>query len=218
MDGETLKGQGEVDLGGQSIAFEVELKRAGAAGGAASGAAGGAAGGARAGGAAGGPGAGSQQQRPQVEQPMQAQKLDYFVGAWSVKYVGRESPFGAAPREGSITFVKNPDGTLTGKGVSKYEGGSLEETITASFDEAKKTVTFLERRSNGVQFTSKGDWSSPISIRFTIGPFRIGERTLALKRTISVVSAHSFTVVEEISEDGAPFARLGNAIWSKVTN
>jgi hypothetical protein len=207
LDGETLKGKGEVDLGGQSIPFEVELKR-GAAGAAGASAAG-----------PGAAGAGRQrEQRPQVPQPMQAQTVDYFVGSWSVKFVGRESPFGAAPREGTITFVKNPDGTLTGKGVSTYQGGSLEETITVSFDEAKKTLTFLERRSNGLQFTSKGDWSSPIAIRFTIGPFRIGERTLALKRTLTLVSAHSFRTVEEISEDGEPFVRLGNGVWSKVNN
>ncbi len=209
LDGETLKGKGEVDLGGQSIPFDVELKRVGA--GAAPAAA------APAAAAPGGAG-GQREQRSQVPQPMQTQTLDYFVGSWSVKFVGRESPFGAAPRDGTITFVKNPDGTLTGKGVSKFEGGTLEETIAVSFDEAKKTVTFLERRSNGLQFTSKGDWSSPIAVRFTIGPIRIGERTFALKRTLTLVSAHSFTTIEEISEDGAPFVRLGNAIWSKVTN
>jgi len=204
LEGDSLKGKGSLEIGGQTIALDVDFKRAAQA---------------AQGGAGGGvPGSNRREPRPESAQPMQQQSIDYFVGTWSAKYLGRESPFGAAPREGSITFTKNPDGTLTGKGVSKYEGGSLDETVTISFDETKKTLTFLERRSNGLQFTSKGDWSSPISIRFDIGPFRIGEKTLAMRRTVSVVSAHSFTLIEEISEDGSPFTRLGNAVYTRVTN
>ena len=64
--------------------------------------------------------------------------------------------------------------------------------------------------------TSKGDWTSPISIRFTIDPVTAKGRKLQLRRTISVVAAHSFTVAEELSEDGGPFVRLGSAVFSKV--
>ena len=208
LDGDSLKGKGTVDFGGQSITMDIDLKRAsevvtqGAAGGAPPGA------------------SGNRRREPSADsaQPMQKQSIDYFVGTWSAKYMGRESPFGKAPREGSITFTKNPDGTLAGTGVSKFEGGQLDETVTISFDENKKTLTFLERRSNGVQFTTKGDWSSPLSIRFEIGPFRIGDKTMAMRRIVNVVSGHSFTLTEEISEDGGPFTRLGNAVYTRVTN
>jgi hypothetical protein len=30
------------------------------------------------------------------------------------------------------------------------------------------------------------------------------------------VAAHSFTVTEELSEDGGPFVRLGSAVYTKV--
>jgi len=208
LDGNSLKGTGTIEFGGQNITLDVDFKRASEV--ATQGTAGG-----------GPPGASSNRRRepsPDGAQPMQKQSIDYFLGTWSAKYVGRESPFGKAPREGTITFTKNPDGTVSGQGVSKFEGGQLDETVSISFDESNKTLTFLERRSNGVQFTTKGDWSSPLSIRFEIGPFRIGDKTLAMRRTVSVISAHSFTVVEEISEDGSPFSRLGNAVYTRVTN
>lgn len=84
------------------------------------------------------------------------------------------------------------------------------------WDEATKSLLFTEKLANGVQLSSKGDWSSPIAIRFAIDPVKIKGQTVQLRRTISVVAAHSFTVTEELSEDGGPFVRLGNAIFSKV--
>jgi hypothetical protein len=120
-----------------------------------------------------------------------------------------------APRTGTITFTKNANGTVTGKGSSAHEGGKLDEDITLAFDEATKFVTMTEKRSNGVQIKSRGDWTSPISIRFTVDPIKAGKQTLSLRRTISIVSAFSFTIVEELSEDGGPFVRLSSALYSK---
>ena len=221
LEGETLKGTGEVDFGGQKFNFDVDLKRVpegGAAGGGGGGGAGGAAGAGA--GAGGGGGEGQQRQnRPLVPQPVQKQSIDYFVGTWSVKLTGRESPLGMAPREGTITFTKGTDGMLSGRGSSRYDGGALEETITVSYDDATKMLTFVERRSNGVQLRSKGDWTSPLSIRFVVEPIKAGGKALVLRRTISVISPFSFSVVEELSEDGGPFVRLSNALYAKaVTN
>jgi hypothetical protein len=84
------------------------------------------------------------------------------------------------------------------------------------FDEATKLMTFSEKLGSGVALTSKADWTSPISIRFTIDPVTAKKQKLQLRRIISVVSAHSFTVAEELSEDGGPFVRLGSAVFSKV--
>jgi len=67
-----------------------------------------------------------------------------------------------------------------------------------------------------VQIKSTADWRSPIAIRFTMEPIKVKGQTVLLKRIISVVAAHSFTVTEELSEDNGPFVRLGSAIYSKV--
>jgi hypothetical protein len=77
-------------------------------------------------------------------------------------------------------------------------------------------LTFTEKLGTGVKLQGKADWSSPIAIRFTIEPVKIKGQTLRLKRTINVVAAHSFTIVEELSEDGGPFVRLGQALYTKV--
>jgi len=77
-------------------------------------------------------------------------------------------------------------------------------------------MTFSERLANGIQVQSTEDWRSPSSIRFTIEPLKVKGQTLVLKRIISIVAGHSFTVTEELSENGGPFVRLGSAIYTRV--
>ena len=207
VQGEKLAGKGELDFGGQAFTFEFDLKKvsdnpaAAGAGGAAQ---------------QGGP---PQQQRAQVPQPQQKPSLNYFAGQWSFKWVGRESPLGpGGPREGTVTLKSDAAGkTLEGRMDAKTEEGALTNTMTVGWDESTKTLTFSERMSNGIQIMSKGDWSSPISIRCTVEPIKVKGHTLLLKRTISVIAAHSFGITEELSEDGGPFIRLGNALFTKVS-
>ena len=208
LTGETMKGQGALDFGGQAVTMDLNLKRVSANTDAPAAAAATA--------AARPAGGGQQRQRTDVPQPQQKQSLDYFVGAWSFRYMGRESALGPAPREGVITFTKNADGkTLTALTEGKTDTGTYKEIAAVTFDEATKMMTFSEKR-NGLRLNSKADWSSPISIRFTVDPIKVKGEALQLRRTISIVAAHSFTVTEELSEGGGPFIRLGNAIYSKV--
>src|SRR5262245_17581624 len=79
LEGDSLKGKGEVDFNGQTFAFNYNLKRAGSAGAAAAGASAGAR-----------PQPPQQARPPQVPQPQQKQSIDYFVGNWTFKFVGRE--------------------------------------------------------------------------------------------------------------------------------
>lgn len=205
LEGEAMKGEGAVDFGGQGITFNIDLKRvsndteaplvstqqqAQTA---------------------------QRQQRPVIEQPQQKQSLDYFAGQWSFKYIGRESALWPAPREGVLTLTKNADGkSLTGVIEGKHDGGAYKENWLVTFDEAGKLLTFSEKLASGATLTSRGDWSSPISIRFSIEPVKVKGAALQLRRTISIVAAHSFTIAEELSEDGGPFVRLGSAVFTKV--
>jgi hypothetical protein len=207
LAGDKLTGKGEIDFGGQSFTLDLDLKKVSDDP-------------AAAGTTAAAPAGGGQQrgQRPQVPQPQQKQSLDYFTGTWTLKWVGRESALGpGGPREGTITFKQTvPGKTLEGRLDARTEEGALSNTMVINWDEATKMMTLSERLSNGVQISSKGDWTSPISIRFTVEPIKVKGQTLMLRRTISVIAAHSFSITEELSEGGGPFVRLGNALFTKA--
>jgi len=198
LQGDTLKGEGAVEVGGQTYDFTIELKRVNTST------------------------ALTEQEerratRPLVAQPQQKQSLDYFVGQWAFKWVGRESALGpGGRREGMTSFKLAPGGkTLESQTDGKSEEGSYQESAVIGFDETTKMLSFVERRRD-LQVASKGDWTSPVSIRFTVVPIKVKGQTLHLRRTIAVISAYSFTVTEELSEDGGPFVRLGQAIFSKA--
>jgi len=198
IQGETLKGDGTVEVGGQTFDFTSDLKRVSTST------------------------ALTQQEerrssRSKVPQPQQKQSLDYFVGQWAFKWLGRESALGpGGRREGMTTFKLAPgDKTLESHTDGKSEEGSYQESAVIGFDEATKMLSFAERRRD-LKVASKGDWTSPISIRFTVDPIKVKKQTLQLRRTIGVISAYSFTVTEELSEDGGPFVRLVQAVFSKA--
>jgi hypothetical protein len=198
LQGETLKGDGTLEVGGQTYNFTLELKRVSAST------------------------TPTEQEerratRSLVPQPQQKQSLDYFVGQWAFKWVGRESALGpGGRREGMTTFKLTPAGnTLESHTEGKSEEGGYQESAVIGFDEATKMLSFAERRRD-LKVASNGDWTSPISIRFTVVPLKVKQQTLQLRRTIGIISAYSFTVTEELSEDGGPFVRLGQAVFSKA--
>jgi hypothetical protein len=159
----------------------------------------------------------NQQRRPRAQQPQQVQSLDYFAGKWSFKYIGRESALWPAPREGVVTFKKRADGkSIESVTEAESDGKAFKETSLITFDEASKILTFREKLASGIVLNSKGDWSSPLSIRFEIEPVRVRGQKLQMRRNVSVVAPHAFRVTEELSEDGGPFVRLGSAVFSKI--
>ena len=198
LQGGELKGKSETDFAGQTFTASYELKRA-AAGGAPQ--------------AAQAAGTGRRQSPPQ---PTQKQSLDYFAGRWNFRWVGRESaltPGGVA--EGSLVLeplAQSP--YLQGRLEGKAKWSPLGDKPLLGFEESNKALVLLEQRG-AVQTLSLGDWSSPIAIRFKVAPFQAGGKRYRLNRTLSIVAAHSFTLVEELSEDGGPFVRLGNAVFSR---
>lgn len=208
LAGDALTGEGALDFGGNAIKIQVNLKRVSND-------------------TEGALISATQQQQTQqqaraqqrqtIEQPQQKQSIDYFVGTWSYKYVGRESNLAPAPREGSITFTKNADGkSVTGVGTGKHDGGAFKDSMNITFDEATKMLAVTETTAGGVKLSSNGDWRSPISIRFSYDTVSAKGQKMQLRRTLTVVAAHSFTVTDELSEDGGPFVRLGNAVYSKA--
>lgn len=204
LAGDNLNGQGSLDFNGNAVSFDVELKRdtGGAAAPAASSAQ---------------QAPAPRQQRATVEQPQQKQSIDYFVGKWSFKFIGRESVLAPAPREGVVEFTKRADGkSVDGVVTGTADGKPYKDSIVLTYDEATKMLTTVEKLGSGVQINATADWTSPISIRFAPVAVKAKGQTVQLRRTISVIAAHSFSVTDELSEDGGPFVRLGNAVYSKA--
>ena len=156
--------------------------------------------------------------KPRVSppQPQQAQGPDYFTGVWAFTWVGRESPISAGPREGTLTYVRKGASGLELRAEGRIDGGAaFTETGTAEWNAEKKTMTWVERLSTGVELRSIGDWSSPIGIRAESEPVKAGAQTIRVRRLYSILSPQSYMVTEEISVNGGPYQRLGDGRFQK---
>jgi hypothetical protein len=202
LQGDSLKGKGLVDFGGQTFELTYDLKRGSSSAGAGTDR----------------PAQSGPQQRPTVPQPQQKQSTQYFAGRWTFNWLARESPLGpAGPVDGSITYTVSSDQkTLECRIQGKSEAGNISSSARITFDETAKTLIYDEHLANGIEIKSVGDWSSPISIRFKVEPIKTGGHTLSLRRTISIISAFSYKVTEELSTDGGPYERLGQGLFTKA--
>jgi len=157
-----------------------------------------------------------QRKRVSPPQPQQPQSADYFAGSWTFSWVGRESPISAGPREGTLTYTRTGAAGLTLRAEGKIDGGAaFTETGTAEWNAEKKTMTWVERLSTGLELRSTGDWSSPIGIRAESEPVKTGTQTIRVRRLYSILSPQSYMVTEEMSVNGGPFQRLGNGKFQK---
>ena len=130
--------------------------------------------------------AGGRKPRISPPQPQQAQGPDYFTGVWAFTWVGRESPISAGPREGMLTCVRKGANGLELRAEGRIDGGAVfTETGTAEWNAEKKTMTWVERSSTGVELKSIGDWSSPIGIRSESEPITTGAQTIRVRRLYS---------------------------------
>ena len=156
-------------------------------------------------------------QRVSPPQPQQQQTDEYFVGAWTFTWIGRESPVSAGPRSGTLTYARKSPGTLDLRAEGKIDSGAaFTETGSAVWNADKKTIIWVERLSTGLELRSAGDWSSPIGIRAESEPVKAGSQTVRVKRLYSILSPQSYMVTEEISVNGGPYQRLGNGRFQKA--
>jgi hypothetical protein len=151
------------------------------------------------------------------QQPQQRQGIEYFLGSWHFEWTGRESAVSVGPRTGTVTFARKDDSNVLDMQTEGQTdaGAAYKESGIAEWNDAQKTLTFRERLTSGVELLSPGNWSSPLSIRSESQPVRAGSQTIRVRRTYMIISAQSFTLAEEMSIDGGPFQRLGNATYSK---
>lgn len=155
--------------------------------------------------------------RQEVAQHQVEQSAEYFVGRWKFEYLGGEfPPLSNGGRTGTVTFAVPQGSFVTGKLEGDLAGTPYQETISVGVNTETKAVVFQERRSDGVELLSVGDWHSPLAIVFETTPLQAAGKNYQLRRVISVLSATSFDVTEEFSVDGGAFRRLGSAHYTKL--
>lgn len=159
----------------------------------------------------------NRRQRQDVAQKQVEQRAAYFTGRWTFEYLGGEfPPLSNGERTGSITFSPPTasqfvSGTLAGETLGK----PFRETVTIGVSPETKAVVYQERRSDGVELISLGNWTSPLAIVFQTTPLTASGKSYQLRRVISVLSEVAFDVTEEFSVDGGPFRKLGTAHFTK---
>ena len=159
------------------------------------------------------------QRRPRAEviQPHVEQRADYFIGRWTFEYLGAEyPPLSTGTRAGTATFTSDGGQFVTGRIDNDAGGRKYQDTLKIGFDPDTNMLVVVERRSDGFELASLGNWRSPIAITFVTSPVRSDGKTYQLRRVISVTSNTAFEVTEEFSVDGGAFKRLGKARYTKA--
>ena len=130
------------------------------------------------------------------------------MGSWKFTFSGRESPLTAGQRSGTVTYtLANDTLTMALKGMVEG-GGPYEESGTLTWDAEKKQL-HLRERIGGATLVSVGDWTSPIAINVESQPGAIKGQTVKLRRFYSILSATSFSIVEEVAVGTGAYARVG---------
>ena len=159
------------------------------------------------------------QRRPRADviQPHVEQRPDYFVGRWTFEYLGAEyPPLSTGTRAGTATFTSDGGQFVTGRIDNDAGGRKYQDTLKIGLDSDTHMLVFVERRSDGFELASLGNWRSPIAITFLTSPVRADGKTYQLRRVISVISNTAFEITEEVSVDGSAFKRLGKAHYTRT--
>ena len=161
------------------------------------------------------PGRGRRESPPQ---PRQKQGLDYFAGTWDFTWSGRETPIGPGPRSGKVVFANAATAnTMTAAVDGKVEEGqAYKESATLTWNEATKELTVAERLASGTELRGVANWSSPLGMSFETAPIQVSVQTLKVKRTYSILSPTSFSILEELSTNGGPYQRVGTGAFRKL--
>jgi hypothetical protein len=155
--------------------------------------------------------------RADVVQRQVDQQVSYFVGTWAFDYVGGEfPPLSIGNRKGELTIARIgtssfASGTLKGDSF----GTAFEERVLIGVEPESDMLVMTERRGEGLELVSLGNWKSPLAVTFTTSPVTSGGKTYQLRRVFSILSDTSFDVTEEFSVDGGPFRRLGAGHYTK---
>ena len=130
---------------------------------------------------------------------------------------GEFPPLSTGERTGSVTFsAPSPSQFVNGTVEGEILGKPFRETVTVGVNPDTKMVVFHERRADGVELVSLGNWTSPLAIVFQTAPVQSGGRAYQLRRVLSVLSDVVRRDGRVLRADGGAFRRLGSAHYTKL--
>lgn len=152
---------------------------------------------------------------------------EYFVGTWDVEMRSQETAFGpGGPGSGTLTIKANAqngcqyEGTLT---AEDPDGKKFTRTITAVYDPASKTLTWIEKDSRGYTINEKGPIGGELGGLFhyhfgddtSVAPTTLQGKQYRFKGVVEMSSPNYFKTDLQFSEAGGPFKTFGRAEYNK---
>jgi len=152
---------------------------------------------------------------------------EYFVGTWDFDMRVQDSPLGPGGQSvGTLTITANEkngclyDGTMKGEDP---EGKPFTRTITASYDPAKKVLTWTEKDSRGYTIVRTGPVGGELGglfhHHFGDDPAQpvttVGGKKLRLTGNTEMSSPAYFKTEMQMSIDGAPPVTYGRVLLEK---
>jgi hypothetical protein len=152
---------------------------------------------------------------------------EYFVGAWDFDMRVQDSLLGPGGQSiGTLTIAANGKNGCLYEGTMKGEdpeGKPFTRTITATYDPAKKVLTWSEKDSRGYTIVKTGPVGGELGglfqHHFGDDPAQpattVGGKKLRLKGNTEMSSPAYYRTEMQLSIDGAPFVTYGRVLLEK---
>jgi hypothetical protein len=152
---------------------------------------------------------------------------EYFVGVWEFDMRVQDSPLGQGGQSvGTLTITANAkngclyEGTMTGEDP---DGKPFTRTITATYDPAKKILTWSEQDSRGYTIVKSGPVGGELGGTFqhhfgddaSQPATTVGGKTVRFKGNTQMTSPAFYRTEMQMSIDGAPFVTYGRVLLEK---
>ena len=163
--------------------------------------------------------------RPNDEMPFW--DPEYFVGTWDIDMRTQDSPLGpGGPSLGTLTIKANDKDGCLYEGTMKGDdpdGKAFTRTISATYDPAKKVLTWSEKDSRGYTIVRKGPIGGELGGLFhhhfgddaTQPDTSFAGKKIKFKGVTEMSSPAYNRTDFQMSIDGAPFVTYGRVMLEK---
>jgi len=163
--------------------------------------------------------------RPSDEMPFW--DPEYFVGTWDFELRTQDSPLGpGGPSGGTLTIKSNVKNACLYEGTMKGEdpnGKPFMRTISATYDPAKKVLTWTEKDSRGYTIVKSGPVGGELGGLFhhhfgddpATPVTTVGGKKIRFKGVTEMSSPAYYKTDMQISIDGGPFTSFGRLMLEK---